>query len=289
MTADKTTDDKAAVKTSGAGSVDPGRLSLNTATIDPWNLEQCIDGCGRAGIGWIGPWRHKVAETGLEKAAARIRSAGLNVSSLCRGGMFPAATAAERRARIDDNKRAIDEAATLGTDVLVLVCGPPAGRDLDGSRRMVEDGIGELAPYARARGVILGIEPLHPVYCGDRSVIVTLAQALDIALRFPSAEVGVVVDVFHVWWDPELYRQLERAAGRIVGYHVNDWLVPLPDVLKGRGMMGDGAIELRRIRQAVEAAGYRGPIEVEIFNESIWSEPGDAVLQRMIGMFAEHV
>ncbi len=211
-----------------------------------------------------------------------VKDSGLIVSSLCRGGMFPAATAAERLVRIDDNKRAIDEAAELGTEVLVLVCGPAPDKDIAGARAMVEDGIAAVKGYAEARGVKLGIEPLHPMFAGDRSVIVSLAQANTMAEKL---DVGVVIDVYHVWWDPEVYPQIERARGRILGFHVNDWIVPLPDMLKGRGMMGDGVIEIRRLREAVDRAGYTGPIEVEIFNQKLYDMPGDELMKLMVDRF----
>jgi sugar phosphate isomerase/epimerase len=258
------------------------RLSLNQMTADQWSAAEAIEGCVRHGIPGIAFWRHKVNETGLEETARMVRGAGLTVSSLCRGGMFPAATAAERQAKIDDNKRAIDEAAALGTDVLVLVCGPAPDKDIDGARRMVWDGIAAVRDHAAASGVKLGIEPLHPMYAGDRSVIVSLAQANGMAEQL---DVGVVIDVFHVWWDPEVYVQIERAKGRILGFHVNDWLVPMPDMLKGRGMMGDGTIEIRRLREAVDAAGYTGPIEVEIFNQKLYDMPGDELMKLTIERF----
>jgi sugar phosphate isomerase/epimerase len=268
---------------------DIARLSLNQMTTERWSVREAADGCARAGIGAIGLWRHNVAETGLTQSARVVRDAGLRVSSLCRGGMFPAATAAERQARINDNRQAIDEAAELGTDVLVLVCGAAPDRNIEAAREMVRDGIAELVPYAREHGVKLGIEPLHPMFAAERSVIVTLAQALDIAQQFGPNDVGVVIDVYHVWWDPEVYAQIERAAGRILGFHVNDWLVPTPDLLLGRGMMGDGVIELRRLRSAVDAAGYTGPIEVEIFNQALWDAPGDEVLALMRDRYLAHV
>ncbi len=268
---------------------DLSTLSLNQITINRWSLPEALAGCRRHGVGWIGLWREKVAECGLERAAALVRESGLRVSSLCRGGFFPAATAAERRARRDDNRRAVDEAVALGTDLLVLVCGPPAGTDLETARRQVVEGIEELAPYAAAAGVRLGIEPLHPMFAADRSVIVTLAQANDIALRFPAERVGVVIDAYHVWWDPEVYAQIRRAAGRILGFHVSDWIVPLPDPLLGRGLMGDGVIAFRRLRAAVEAAGYRGPIEVEIFNRALWDLPPDEAMAAVRARFLAHV
>lgn len=272
-----------------AGPPDPARLSLNQITTRRWGVREAVEGCARAGIPAVGLWRDRVAEIGLAEAARLVRDAGLRVSGLCRGGMFPAATAAEREARLDDNRRAVDEAAALGADVLVLVCGPAPDRDLDGARAMVEEGIARLAPYAAARGVRLGVEPLHPVFAADRSVIVTLGQANDLVARLGSPQVGVVVDVYHVWWDPGLYAEIGRAAGRILGFHVSDWIVPITDPLLSRGMMGDGVIELRRIRTAVEAAGYAGFIEVEIFNRAIWEMPGDDVLARMRERYLVHV
>lgn len=265
------------------------RLSLNTMTVKGWSLPEAVEGCSRAGITWIGPWRHQVAELGLEESAKIVRESGLKVSSLCRGGMFTAATKAERMARLDDNRRAVDEAAVLGTDVLVLVCGGVPGRDVDTARRAVEEGIEQLVPYAEDAGVKLGIEPLHPSFAADRSVVVTLGQANGIVQRFSTPQVGVVIDVFHVWWDPELYREIEQAVGSTLGFHVNDWLRGAGDPLVSRGMMGDGVIELRRVREAVDALGYDGPIEVEIFNEAVWAMPGDKVLESTKERYLEHV
>lgn len=264
------------------------RLSLNQITTERWSLKEAVDGCVRADIPWIALWRHKIAEIGLAESKRLVRDAGIQVSSVCRGGMFPAATADERQLKLDDNRRAVEEAAELGAEVLVLVCGPAPDRDIDSARKWVEEGIEQLAPFAKSHGIKLGIEPLHPMYAAERSVIVTLDQALTIAERYNPQDVGVVVDVFHVWWDTELYRQIARATGRILGFHVSDWIVPTPDMLLGRGMMGDGVIEIRRIREAVEAAGYLGPIEVEIFNRSIWDMPGEEVLSLMKERYVEH-
>jgi sugar phosphate isomerase/epimerase len=268
---------------------DLNRLSLNQITTERWSLREAVEGCARADIPWIALWRHKVAAAGLAESRRIVRDAGLKVSSLCRGGMFPAATADERRARLDDNLRAVEEAAELGAEVLVLVCGPAPDRDIDSARRWVAEGIERLVPYAQSHGVKLGIEPLHPMYAAERSVVVSLAQANALAEPYSADQVGVVVDVFHVWWDPDLYRQIAQASGRIVGFHVSDWIVPTPDLLMGRGMMGDGVIEISRIRESVEAAGYSGPIEVEIFNQAIWDAPGDEVLALMKRRFLEHV
>ncbi|HVT94225.1 MAG TPA: DUF993 family protein [Bryobacteraceae bacterium] len=248
----------------------PERLSMNQMTIDRFSLRQAVEGCVRHGISSIGVWRHKL--NGDAGAAGRmIREAGLRVSSLCRGGMFPAATAGERRRRIEENRRAVDEAAALGTDVLVLVNGPAPTRDIGDARKMVVDGIAEVAAYAGPLGVKLGVEPLHPMFAADRSVIVTLEHANDIAGLFDPSRVGVVIDVYHVWWDPAVYAQIERARGRILGFHISDWIVPTPSLLAGRGMMGTGVIEIAKLRSAVERAGYDGPVEVEIFNDEIWT------------------
>jgi sugar phosphate isomerase/epimerase len=268
---------------------DLSRLSLNQKTIDQWNLAEAVAGCRREGIEWIGLWREPVADLGLPAAAALVRDAGLHVSSLCRGGFFASDDPDERSRRARDNRSAVDEAVTLGTDVLVLVCGGIAGADLDRSREQVEEGIAELVPYAADRGVRLGIEPLHPAFCADRSVIVTLAQALDVAECFPADVAGVVVDTFHLWWDPDVWQQISRATGRIVSYQVCDTLVPLPDPLLGRALPGDGPIDFARFGAAVAAAGYDGPIEVEIFNADIWQRDGDAVLADVIERFRAHV
>ena len=246
-------------------SLDPARLSFNQITADHLNLEQAVQACADCGIGWFAPWRHQLGPG----AAAQIRAAGLRVSSLCRGGFFPAADRSARAERYNDNRAAVEQAAELGTEVLVLVCGPAPNGDLRAARRQVLEGIERLVPHAGEHGVRLGVEPLHPMMIAERSVVVTLAQALDLAERFDSAAVGVVIDAYHVWWDPELERQIERAAGRILGYHVSDWLSPTPDVLAGRGMMGDGVIDLPGIRTLVDAAGYEGPIEAEVINPAL--------------------
>lgn len=256
------------------GGPEPERLSFNQITADHLSLEQVVEGCAGAGIPWIGPWRHKL-EPG---SADRIRDAGLRVSSLCRGGFFPAASEAERRERDADNRRAVEEAAELETGVLVLVCGGARGADLERARTEVIEGIERLAPHAESCGVALAIEPLHPMMVVERSVIVTLAQANSIAERFDPDAVGVVVDAYHVWWDPDVEREIARAGPRILGFHVSDWLVPTTNLLAGRGMMGDGAIDLPRLRHLADHAGYDGPIEVEVINPELAQLPGDELL-----------
>ncbi len=263
------------------------RFSLNQITVEQLSLPEAIEACGRAGLTMIGPWRHKVAEIGVEAAARAIRDAGLRVSSLCRGGFLTAPDAVSRRAADADNRRAVEEAATLGTDVLVMVCGPPVGRDVDGARAQILAGIERLVPHAEAHGVRLAIEPLHPMMISERSAIVTLAEANDLAERFDAHRVGVCIDAYHVWWDPRLYEEIARAGRRILAYHVADWLVPTTDRLEGRGMMGTGVIELKRIRAAVEAAGYDGPIEVEVVNREAWARPADDVVAEACAAFLE--
>ncbi|MDT7812292.1 MAG: hypothetical protein QOJ42_2208 [Acidobacteriaceae bacterium] len=264
------------------------RLSFNQMTADPWSLEQVVRNCSATGIPYIGVWRHKLGGD-AEKASAMIRREGLRVSSLCRGGWFSAPTAEERRKRVADNRLAIQEAAVLGAPVLVIVSGPANGQTLEDARATVLDGLLEILPDAEKTGVILGIEPLHPMYAAERSVVVTLKQANDLADQLSSSAAGVVIDAFHVWWDPEVIQQIAHAQGKIAGFHVSDWPVPLSGILMGRALMGDGVIELRKLRQAVDATGYDGPIEVEIFNEEIWKSADDGLLERIQQRFLEHV
>lgn len=257
------------------------RLSLNQKTTQHWTVEEAIEGCAAAGLGWIGLWREHVAALGTKETADLVRGAGLEVSTLCRGGFFPSDTAAGWEAAVAENLRVIDEAVVLGTDTIVLVCGGIAAGDLDNSRTQVRDGIAAVAPHAAANGVRLAIEPLHPMFCADRSVIVSLSQAIDLAEHFDPRTVGVVIDTFHLWWDPEVWSQIARAGERIFSYQICDWLDPLPDLLMGRGMMGDGVIDFRRFTDAVTEAGYTGPIEVEIFNHEVWDTPGAQVVEMM--------
>lgn len=255
----------------------PGPLSLNTATVkEQWSLKKCIEGSARHGITGISPWRDKLAEYGVQNAAKHIRDVGLTVTGLCRGGMFPAKDAAGRQAAVEDNKRAIDDAAALGAQCLVLVVGgmPHGSKDLAGARQQVQDGIAALLEHAKAAQVPLAIEPLHPMYAADRACVNTLGQALDICDALGSGQsdthLGVAVDVYHVWWDPQLKAQIDRAGQRVLAFHVCDWLVPTTDLLLDRGMMGDGVIDIPAIRAMVEEAGYRGFCEVEIMSANNW-------------------
>ena len=279
--------------TAGTGQ-DPRlrRLSINQKTLDMWSLPEVVEGVAAAGLESVGLWREPVAEVGLERAARLVRDAGLRVSSLCRGGFLTAADPAGRAAALEDNRRAIDEAATLGTDCLVMVVGglPAGSRDLIGARQRVADALAELAPYAGERGVRLALEALHPMYCADRAVLSTLGQALDLAAPFPVEQVGVVVDTFHIWWDPEVWRSIARAGERIASFQVCDFLVPLPAyVLLARGYMGDGVIDFPPFLAAVQAAGWTGDIEVEIFNADVWASPGKEVVDTVVRRYLDVV
>jgi sugar phosphate isomerase/epimerase len=265
------------------------RLSLNQWTTRRWSVAEAVDGCVRHGLEAIGLWRQDVAAQGLGETVDLIRNAGLRVSSLCRGGFLTSPDFEE------DNRRAIDEAAALEAACLVMVVGglpgvvpgEPLGeisRDLTGARNQVTDALALLAPYAAERGVRLALEPLHPMYCADRAVLSTLGQALDLAAPYAPETVGVVVDTFHVWWDPQIFEEIERAGGegRIASYQVCDFLSPLPaDVLLGRGMMGDGVIDFGPLTDAVTSAGYTGDVEVEIFNADVWAADPDEVVATM--------
>ncbi|MBR0694496.1 sugar phosphate isomerase/epimerase [Bradyrhizobium lablabi] len=270
-------------------------LSLNTATVrKQGNLIEIIEACARHGIRAIDPWRDQVAAVGLERAVRAVRDAGLDLSGYCRGGMFTA-DGAHRGAARDDNRRAVDEASALGAPCIVLVVGglpqysrpgSAASKNIAAARSQVHDGIAEMLDYAKQAKLPLAIEPLHPAYAADRACVNTTRQALDICDALDPAgtgALGVALDVYHIWWDPELLGQISRAGSRrLLAFHVCDWLVPTKDILNDRGMMGDGVIDIRSIRSAVEAEGFAGYSEIEIFSNDWWGRPMDAVLQTCI-------
>jgi sugar phosphate isomerase/epimerase len=265
---------------------DLSRFSFNQATAKYWPLPELVRGCAEAGVPGVGLWREPVAEYGTVAAARLVREAGLAVTSLCRGGFFT------DEGWYDDNRRAIDEAAELGAPVLVLVSGgmPPGSRDLDAARERVGAAIAELVPHARAAGVRLAIEPLHPMFCADRCVVASLDQALALAGAFPAETVGVVIDAYHVWWDATVWAQIAANGERIACFQVADWITPLPEgALLGRGLPGTGCIDLRRFQHAVDAAGYTGPVEVEVFHAATWARPGADVLAEAIDGYLTHV
>lgn len=263
------------------------RLSMNQGTIKRTDLATALRVTADAGMTAIGPWREPVQEVGQDVAARMIADSGLRVSTLCRAGFLTAIDPAARAAALADNRRAIDEAAAIGAPTLVMVGGglPEGSRDLAGARARVADALGELAPYAVASGVTLAIEPLHPMYATDRCVVSTLGQALDIA-HTAGDGVGVVVDTFHVFWDPTVLDAIARAGSRILSYQVCDWATPLPeDVLLGRHQPGDGVIDFAPLTAAVLAAGYAGDIEVEIFNGPIWERDPALVARQTVEAF----
>ena len=276
-------------------SADHRWLSLNTATVrKQGDLLQIIDACARHSIRAIDPWRDQVAAVGLDRAARAVREAGLELSGYCRGGMFTSDAA--RRVEVhDDNRRAVDEAKALGAPCIVLVVGglqqysrpgSAASRDIAAARGQVEDAIAEMMEYARGAKMPLAIEPLHPAYAADRACVNTTKQALDICDRLDpgrTGALGVALDVYHIWWDPDVLPQIRRAGNdRLLAFHVCDWLVPTRDILNDRGMMGDGVIDIKSLRAAVEAEGFAGYSEIEIFSESWWTRPMDEVLQTCI-------
>ena len=270
-------------------------LSLNTATLrKQGDLAQIVDACARHGIRAIDPWRDQVAAIGLDRAVKVVRDAGLELSGYCRGGMFTSDDAHQQAAR-DDNRRAVDEAKALGAPCIVLVVGglPQYSRpgsvpskNIGAAHAQVEDGIAELLEYAKQANMPLAIEPLHPAYAADRACVNTLRQALDICDRLDpsrSGAIGVALDVYHVWWDFELLAQIARAGkNRLLAFHVCDWLVPTRDILNDRGMMGDGIIDIKSIRAAVEAQGFAGYSEIEIFSDDWWGRPMDEVIRTCI-------
>jgi sugar phosphate isomerase/epimerase len=264
------------------------RLSLNTKTTNSWTLRQAVQGAAAAGLPAVGLWRDRVAEAGLTESAKILRDNGIRASSLCRGGFLTGYDGAA----LDDNRHAIDEAAALGAPELVVVAGGIPDRDLLGARERLADRLAELVAHAVDCGVRLALEPLHPMYCADRAVVSTLGQALALAAPHPPQAVGVVVDTFHVWWDPDLPAQIASAGqqGRISSYQVCDWLVPMTaDPLMSRGIMGDGVIDFTSISAMVAAAGYRGDVEVEIFNEDVWAADPSAVVDTVKCRYRELV
>lgn len=266
------------------------RFSINQMTVKQLTLPELTEACVRLGVPAVGLWREPVAEYGLDATAKLVRDAGLSVTSLCRGGFLTATDEGDRARALEDNRAAIDEAATLGTDTLVMVSGglPVGSRDLAAARERIADALSVLAPYAAERGVRLAIEPLHPMFASDRCVVSTLDQALDLAERFPADQVGVVVDTYHIWWDDRAPAAVARAgaAGRIHSFQLADWTTPLPaGVLNGRGQLGDGAVDMHEWRERVESAGWTGFIEVELFNDGLWARDGVEVLEETAGRF----
>lgn len=269
---------------------DFARLCLHTMTTKPWEIETAIEKYAAAGVRGITVWRQWLEGKDPAAIGRKARDAGLTVVSTCRGGFFPAADAQGRQAAIDDNRRAIDEAAALGTDLVVLVCGAVPGIPLPEARLQIQDGIAAVLDHARAARIRLAVEPLHPMYADSRSAINTLKQANDLCERIADPLVGVAVDVYHLWWDPDLQAEIERSgkSGRLFAFHICDWLTPSADPLNDRGLMGDGCIDIRQIRGWVEAAGFRGFNEVEIFSSKWWESDQDQFLDAIKEAYLVH-
>jgi sugar phosphate isomerase/epimerase len=263
---------------------DLSKLCIHTITHKPWSLEQSAKKFAEAGCAGITVWRDAITGRDIRSTGKLLRSLNLEVVSLCRGGFFPALEASARKNAIAENIKTIDEATELGAPMVVMVCGAAPGQSLNDSRKQIRDGIEACIAHAEKNGVILAIEPLHPMYAGDRSAINTLAQANDLAEYFNSPWVGIAIDVYHVWWDPDLRNQINRCAANnnLSAFHICDWKVPTTDQLNDRGIMGEGCINIREIRGWVEDAGFNGYYEVEIFSSIHWAEDQDVYFQRII-------
>jgi sugar phosphate isomerase/epimerase len=263
----------------------PDHLAINQATTKGWSLEQAIEGYARHGVRGIAVWRDKLAELGTARAAGMLKVHDMTVTGLCRAGLFPAVDAAARRTALEENRRAIDEAAAIGARCVIMIAGglPPGSKDIAGAWTQVKDGLAEILPYAHSANMKLALEPLHPMFAADRACVNTLTHANDLCDALGPG-IGVAVDVYHVWWDPNLEREIARAGKpRLLAFHVCDWLVPTTDLLLDRGMMGDGVIDIRKIRGWMEDAGYDGLCEVEIFSaRNWWQRPPDEVVRTCI-------
>lgn len=275
---------------SAAPFTDTSKLCVHTITTKPWPIEVAAEKFARAGVGGITVWRDALANRNIQQTGQLLRDHGLAVVSLCRGGFFPHLDAAGRQSAIDDNRRAIDEAAELGAPHVVLVCGAAVGQPLTESRKQIQDGIAALLPHCEANGVKLAIEPLHPMYADTRSAVNTLGQANDMAEAINSPFVGVAVDVYHLWWDPTLEQEIARCGrnSHLLAYHICDWKSPTLDLLNDRGLMGEGCIDLRLIRSWVEATGFAGFNEAEIFSNRYWAEDQDQFLDKIINGYLQH-
>ena len=266
---------------------DLSRLCIHTITTKPWSIEEAAKNYSASGVSGITVWRDALQGRNIKQTGRMLSDNGLSVVSLCRGGFFPSKMQNKRELALDDNRRAIEEAFQLGTDKIVLVCGSDPSQSLEDSRQQIHEGIASIIPEAKAAGVKLAIEPLHPMYANDRSAINTLAQANDLTEALDSPWVGVAVDVYHIWWDPDLEREIERCGknNALLAFHICDWKTPTVDFLNDRGLMGEGCIPIRKIRSWVEATGYRSFIEVEIFSTEYWELDQSLFLQNIISSY----
>jgi sugar phosphate isomerase/epimerase len=267
------------------------RLAIHTMTNKPLSLAQCVDAYAGAGIGGISVWRNVIVPIGITQAARIVRGSGLKVPALVRGGFFPAVDETRRTTIIDENKACIDEAAAIGAEMVVLVVGAVVGMPLSEARKQVADSIGKLLPHAAANRVKLAIEPLHPMYAADRSCINRMTEARGICEQHRSEWLGIACDVYHVWWDPDLEQEIKLAGeqGTLFAFHICDWKANTADLLNDRGLMGEGCIDLRRIRGMVEAAGFSGLNECEIFSTIHWAKDQHAYLKEIVAAYQQHV
>lgn len=265
-------------------------LCIHSITTKPWKIEEAAKHYSTAGVKGITVWRDALDGRNIKQTGKMLREHDLTIVSLCRGGFFPHKDLSKRKQAIDDNRKAIEEAAELGTSMLVLVCGADPSQPLEESRKQIRDGIAAIVPHASAAGVKLTIEPLHPMYADTRSAINTLSQANDMAEELNSPWVGVAVDVYHLWWDPFLEKEIKRCGenGNLMAFHICDWKVPTTDILLDRGLMGEGCIPVKQIRSWVEAAGFNGFNEVEIFSNAYWKEDQSDFLKKIIKAYQEN-
>jgi sugar phosphate isomerase/epimerase len=269
---------------------DLSKLSIHTVTTKPWRIEEAADNFARAGVAGISVWRDALEDRNIQKTGQMLRDSGLGIASYVRGGFFPAKEKKTRRAAIDDNKKMIDEAVELGAPLIVLVCGADPGQSLAESRKQIRDGIAAILPHAATSGIKLGIEPLHPMYADNRSAIITLKQANDMAEALDAEHLGVVIDVYHLWWDSDLEKEIRRCgnSGNLFAFHICDWKTPTEDLLLDRGLMGEGCINIRQIRGWVESAGFSGFNEVEIFSNKYWAMDQNAFVQMIIDAYLKY-
>lgn len=266
---------------------DLSRLCVHTITTKPWTIEQAAKNYSDAGIGGITVWRDALNGRDIRQTGQLLRENNLDIVSLCRGGFFPHSSIQGRQEAIDDNRKAIDEAEALGAPLIVLVCGAVPGQSLIESRKQIRDGIAAVLPYAEAAGVKLAIEPLHPMYADSRSAINTLCQANDLAEELNSPWLGIAVDVYHLWWDPNLEKEIKRCGqnGNLSAFHICDWKSPTLDMLNDRGLMGEGCINIKEIRGWVEESGFNGFIEVEIFSNLYWDQDQAVFLKNITNAY----
>lgn len=270
---------------------DLSRLCIHTITTKPWGIEEAAKNYSANGVKGITVWRDALTGRDIKQTGDMLRQQGLSVVSLCRGGFFPSKEPSGRQAAIDDNRRAIEEAFELGTRLIVLVCGADPAQSLEDSRKQIHDGISAILPDAEAANVRLAIEPLHPMYADTRSAINTMSQANDLAESLNTPWIGVAVDVYHVWWDPRLEKEIERCGKNraLLAFHICDWKSPTVDMLNDRGLMGEGCIPIRKIRSWVEATGFNGFIEVEIFSNYYWKQEQSGFLKNIIASYRTYV